>query len=198
MRVRKHQAALTARAVVVSSRAINSPTDRLGSLALLHHACHVTVRVKCYIMSALFECLRAAFVEDHLVADVIIALIISFQLSLGRMYHRCRARCVVVALRLGLHRPRERQSKYRCQEQLFADIHLEFSLVLPNGGAGRMRVHPSIQKFGTYARTLNLIQIKKQQTHFPLLTFGCPLWVKSRRWGHPQAMSAFPRTADIR
>src|SRR5215470_14554164 len=118
MRVRKHQATLTARAVVVSSRAINSPTDRLGSLALLRHACHVTVRVKCYIMSALFECLRAAFVEDHLVADVIIALLILFQLSLGRMYHRCRARCVVVApcWALSLHRRGNRQRKSRCQE----------------------------------------------------------------------------------
>src|SRR5215831_19207931 len=86
---------------------------RLGSLALLRHTCHVTVRVKCHIMSALFECLRAAFVEDHLVADVVIALLILFQLSLGRMYHRCRARCVVVApcWTLSLHWPCNGQRK---------------------------------------------------------------------------------------
>jgi hypothetical protein len=36
-----------------------------------------------------------------------------FQLSLGRMYHRCRARCVVVTLRwaLSLHRCGNRQRK---------------------------------------------------------------------------------------
>src|SRR5215469_17952471 len=59
---------------------------RLGSLAELRHACHVTVRVKCLVMGARFECLRAAFVEDHLLADVVIALRIGFQLSLGRRY----------------------------------------------------------------------------------------------------------------
>src|SRR6516165_3136458 len=69
----------------------------LGSLALPCHACHVTVRFKGLHMRALFECLRAAFAEDHLVADVVITLRIAFQLSLGRRYHRCRARCVVVA-----------------------------------------------------------------------------------------------------
>jgi hypothetical protein len=50
--------------------------DRLGRLALLRHACHVTVRFKRDVMGALFECLRAAFVEDHLFADVVIALFI--------------------------------------------------------------------------------------------------------------------------
>src|SRR6516162_209541 len=83
----------------------------LWSLTLLRHACHVTVRFKCDVMSALFECLGAAFVENHLVADVVIALLISFQLSGGRMYHRCRAGCVVVApcWALSLHRAGSRQ-----------------------------------------------------------------------------------------
>src|SRR5262249_12393570 len=139
---------------------------------------------KCFHMSAGSERLRAAFVEDHLVADVVIALLISFQLSLGRMYHYCRARCVVVALRLGLHRPRERQSKYRCQEQLFPDIHLEFSLLLTNGDGGRMRMHPRIQKLGTCARTLNLIQIKKQPPEMTALDQkpgSCRYWLWLRR-----------------
>ena len=54
----------------------NSPPDRLGSLTEPRHACYVTVRVECLVMSARFECLRAAFVEDHLVPDVVIALLI--------------------------------------------------------------------------------------------------------------------------
>src|SRR5215472_10985247 len=60
----------------------NSSPDRLGRLAEPRHACHVTVRVKCLVMSARFECLRAAFVEDHLAADVVIALLVSQNLSL--------------------------------------------------------------------------------------------------------------------
>src|SRR5262249_59915658 len=93
--------------------------------------CHVTVRFKGLHMSALFECLRAAFAEDHLLADVVIALRIGFQLSLGRRYHRCWARCVVVALRLSLYRPRERQRKNQCQKQPFSAFHLKFSLASP-------------------------------------------------------------------
>src|SRR6516165_8115218 len=105
------------------------PPDRLGSLALPRHACHVTVRFKCLVMSALFEGLATAVVEDRLVSDVVIALLISFQLPFGRMYHHCRARCVVVALcwALSLHRRRNRQRKNQCREQLFGDVHLKNS-----------------------------------------------------------------------
>jgi hypothetical protein len=73
------------------------------------HACHVSVGIKVLPSCAISEGLRALPFEDHLVADVVIALLISSQLSLGRMYHRCRARCVVVALRLALslQRPRD-------------------------------------------------------------------------------------------
>src|SRR5262249_37114254 len=110
-------------------------SEPLGSLALLRHACHVAIRFKCDIMSARFECLCPAFVEDHLFADVVIALLISFQLSLGRRYDRCWAWRVVVALCWALcsHRRGNRQRKNRCQEQLFGDVHRTFSLVLVDG-----------------------------------------------------------------
>ena len=48
----------------------------LGSLALLRHARDVLVRFKCLVMSTLFKGLRSGFVEDHLVADVVITLLI--------------------------------------------------------------------------------------------------------------------------
>ena len=62
--------------------------------------------IKLDIISALFEGRHAACVEDRLVADVVIALLVSFQLVSGRVYRRGRARCVVVALcwALSLHR----------------------------------------------------------------------------------------------
>src|SRR5580704_19554957 len=50
---------------------------RLRSLALLGHACHVTVRIEFHPFGALFEGLHAVFVEDHLVADIVIALLVS-------------------------------------------------------------------------------------------------------------------------
>ena len=41
-------------------------------------------------MSALFEGGHAVCVEDHLVTDVVIALLVSFQLFRGRTYRRRR------------------------------------------------------------------------------------------------------------
>src|SRR5260370_15020550 len=101
------------KAAVVSSGEGSSLPDCLWSLALLRHACHVTVRFKRDVMRALFQGRHAAFVEDHLFADVVIALRILFQLFSDRMYDRYRARCVVVApcWVLSFQRPTNRHRK---------------------------------------------------------------------------------------
>ena len=86
----------------------------LRSFALFRHAGHVTVGFKCDVMSALFEGSHAVLVEYHLVADVVIALLVFFELVSCRLYWRCWARRVIVALLwvLSLHRRRDRQREY--------------------------------------------------------------------------------------
>src|SRR5262249_19778928 len=75
------------------------------------------------------------------------------------MYHRCRARCVVVApcWTLSLHRPRNRQRKNRCQEQLFGDVHLK---ILPAYSDAHGPRSDAIYN-SSCAETSNLIQVKK-------------------------------------
>jgi hypothetical protein len=99
----------------VVARACNSRSDRLRSFALFRHAGHVTVGFKCDVMSALFEGSHAVLVEYHLLADVVIALLVFFELVSCRLYWRCWARRVIVALFwvLSLHRRHDRQREYR-------------------------------------------------------------------------------------
>jgi hypothetical protein len=62
-----------------------------------------------------FQGRHAVSVEDDLVTDVVIGLLISFQLSRGRMYDGCRTRRIVVATccALSLHRNRKQQGDER-------------------------------------------------------------------------------------
>jgi hypothetical protein len=82
----------------------------LRSLAQLRHTRHVMVGSKPVAIRALFEGCRAGVVEDHRIADVVIAILYFHLLSRGRVERRRRPRRVVVASFwvLSLYRRRDR------------------------------------------------------------------------------------------
>src|SRR5271165_5579331 len=93
--------------------AFNSPPARLGILAFLEHALHVTVGIKLNPLSARFDGIEAAHARGRNVGDVVIALLYKLLLLRAHLRLRCGLERVIIAQFwvLSLHRPRDRQHK---------------------------------------------------------------------------------------